>query len=70
MPAAGFKFLKEGALDLKANLVGQIAGSIGVLVAVFLVKELPLKVLTWIVVGVLIDTSIMMFYSAFKKNRL
>ncbi len=70
MPAAGFRFLKEGALDMKANLVGQIAGSIGVILAVFLVKELPLYVLTWIVVSVLGYTSIMMFYSAFKKKEV
>lgn len=68
MPSAGFKFLKEGALDLKANLVGQIAGSVGVLVAVFLVKQLPLTILSWIVVCVLLYTSVTMFYSAFKKK--
>ncbi len=68
MPAAGFRFLKEGALDLKANLVGQIAGTIGVILAVYVVKELPLYVLTWIVVCVLVYTSIMMFYSALKKK--
>lgn len=68
MPSAGFKFLKEGALDLKANLVGQIAGTIGVVVAVFLVKQLPLTILSWIVVCVLVYTSGMMFYSAFKKK--
>ncbi|MEG1779517.1 MAG: sulfite exporter TauE/SafE family protein [Oscillospiraceae bacterium] len=69
MPAAGFRFLKEGALDMKANLVGQIAGTIGVILAVFLVKELPLYVLTWIVICVLLYTSVMMFFSAFKKKK-
>ena len=68
MPSAGFKFLKEGALDLKANIVGQIAGTVGVVVAVFLVKQLPLTVLSWIVVCVLLYTSGMMFFSAFKKK--
>lgn len=68
MPAAGFKFLKEGACDLKANLVGQIAGSVGVVLAVWIVKELPLKILTWLVVCVLLYTSVTMFYSVFKKK--
>lgn len=70
MPAAGFRFLKEGALDMKANLVGQVAGTIGVILAVFLVRELPLYVLTWIVICVLIISSCMMFHSAFKKQEI
>ncbi|MEG2657861.1 MAG: sulfite exporter TauE/SafE family protein [Clostridiales bacterium] len=69
MPAAGIKFIKEGAYDIKANLAGQIFGTIGVVIAVLLVKELPITVLKWIVIAVLLYTSVIMFRSAYKSKK-
>ncbi|MEG0873822.1 MAG: sulfite exporter TauE/SafE family protein [Clostridiales bacterium] len=69
MPAAGMKFIKEGAYDLKANIAGQIFGTIGVVIAVLLVKELPITVLKWIVIAVLLYTSVVMFRSAYKSKK-
>ncbi len=68
MPVAGVQFIKDNNYDIKVTFIGQIAGSIGVLLAAFLVKELPIYILTWLVVCVLIYTSITMFYSAFRKK--
>ena len=60
MTAAGFTFVKEGAYDRKACLVGVIAGAIGIIIAVVFVKSLPLTVLTWIVIVAIFYASIMM----------
>ena len=41
-----------------------IPGAIAVLIAAFLVKSLPLSTLRWVVIGVIIYTSVVMFRSA------
>ncbi|WML36542.1 sulfite exporter TauE/SafE family protein [Clostridium sp. OS1-26] len=68
MPVASAKFVKEGAYDRKASMAITIFGAIGVLIAAYIVKSLPLKILTWLVIVVIIYTSIMMFRSATKKK--
>ena len=68
MPTAGFQFLKDNTYDIKVALIGQVAGTVGVLLAAFMVKALPIYILTWIIVVVLIYTSVTMFVSAFKKK--
>lgn len=69
MGSAGFYYVKEGAYDRKVCVIGAIAGSIGVAIAAFLVGEMPLYWLKWIVVAVLIYTSGLMIKSALKgKN--
>lgn len=64
MPSAGIKFVKEGAYDKKASLAITIFGIVGVLIAAYIVKELPLATLKWMVIAVIFYTSIMMFRSA------
>lgn len=68
MGSAGFHYVKEGAYDRKVCVIGAIAGSVGVLIAALLVKEMPLYWLKWIVVIVLIYTSVLMIRSARKKK--
>lgn len=68
MTAGGFSFVKAGAYDRKACLVGIIAGAIGIIVAVTLVKSLPLTVLTWIVIVAILYASIVMLRSGLKKT--
>jgi len=58
MPAASIKFVKEEAYNRKASLAITCGGVIGVLIAAYLVKSLPLSVLTWLVIAVIIYTSI------------
>lgn len=64
MPVASVKFIKEGAYDRKASMMITIAGSIGVFVAAFLVKSMPIAILMWVVIGVVFLTSILMLKKA------
>lgn len=68
MPAASIKFVKEAAYDIKASIAITIAGSVGVLIAAYIVKEMPLEILKWVVVCVILYTSITMLRAAMKNN--
>ena len=68
MPVASVKFVKEGAYDRKASMGVTIGGIVGVFVAAYLVKSLALDVLKWIVIAVILYTSITMLKSAFKNK--
>jgi uncharacterized membrane protein YfcA len=68
MPFASYKFIKNGAYSTKASMAIAILGSIGVLIAAYIVKSLPLNILKWVVVCVIIYTSAIMFKSA-KANK-
>lgn len=68
MPPASAKFIKEKAYNRKAAVGMAIPGSIGVLIAAFIVKELPLNILSWVVIAVVIYTSIVMLRSASKNK--
>ncbi|HBJ2608614.1 sulfite exporter TauE/SafE family protein [Clostridium botulinum] len=69
MPAASLKFVKEGAYDRKASLAITIFGLVGVFVAYYLVKSLPLDVLKWLIIVVILYTAVMMFNSASKVRK-
>lgn len=69
MPVASAKFIKEGAYNRMASISMTIAGSIAVIIAAFLVKSLPLEVLRWVVIGVVIYTSMVMLRAAFKRTQ-
>lgn len=62
-PSAGFKFIKEGTYDRKASLAITTFGVVGALIAVFLVKSIPLVALKWILFVVVTYTSFQMFKS-------
>ncbi len=64
MPAAAVKFVKEGAYDRRIAMGGTLAGIVGVLIAAYLVKTLPLNVLKWLVEGVIFYTSLTLFKSS------
>ncbi len=64
MPMASLKFIKEGAYNRRASLAFAAAGVVGVLIAAFLVKSLPMDVLRWIVIGVIIYTATVMLRAA------
>ncbi len=69
MPAASLKFVKEGAYDRKASMAITIFGLVGVFIAYYLVKSLPLDILKWLVIVVIIYTAAMMFNSASKAKK-
>ena len=69
LPVSSTKFAKEGAYNRKASLAINLFGIIGVLVAAYIVKEIPLSLLKWVVVAVVIFASMMMFNSARSSNK-
>jgi uncharacterized membrane protein YfcA len=69
MPVASVKFIQTGAYNRRASLVVTITGSIGVFIAYFIVKSLPLYILRWLVVAVLIYTAITLLYTFFKTRK-
>ena len=68
MPPASAKFIKEGAYNRKASVSMAIPGIIAVLIAAFLVQSLPLNTLRWVVIVVIIYTSLIMFKSALNNR--
>ena len=69
-PVSSVKFIKEGAYPRKASLIVGICGAVGVFVAAFIVKSLPIETLKWVVMAVLVYTGISMSLSATKKLKV
>lgn len=68
MPVASMRFVKEGAYNRKASMGFTVIGSLGIVIAVYLVKSLPMETLTWIVMAVVLYTSISMLRSALNSK--
>ena len=68
MPVASIKFVKEGAYNKLASIAIALAGLVGVWVAYAIVKSLPLDILKWVVVAVMVYTSVSLFMAATKKE--
>ncbi len=68
MPVCSVKFIKEGAYPRKASLLLGLFGAIGVFIAAYIVKSLPLDILRWLVIAVIFYTSISMLISANKDK--
>ncbi len=68
MPVASIKFVKEGAYARKASLWITICGILGVFVAVYVVKSMPMEVLRWLVDVVVLYTAITLLMSGMKKR--
>ena len=64
LPAAAIRFYRSGRFDRRIAFGLTVGGIPGVLVAAFLVKSLPLGVLKWVVVGVLLYTSMTLWMSS------
>ncbi|RKD23675.1 Uncharacterized membrane protein YfcA [Caminicella sporogenes DSM 14501] len=70
MPVASVKFVKEGAYDRRASMGITLGGIVGVIIAAYIVKSLPLNVLRWLVIGVILYTSITLIKSAVSTKDL
>lgn len=68
MPPASVKFIKSGAYNRKAAIAMAIPGMVAVLIAAFIVKSLPLDKLRWLVIIVIVYTSVMMLRAAYSKK--
>ncbi|AKN33667.1 permease [Clostridium carboxidivorans P7] len=70
MPFSSYQFIKSGAYSSKASVSIAVLGTVGVLIAAYIVKSLPLNVLKWVVTCVIIYTSSMMFKSARTSRKI
>lgn len=70
MAAGSTRFVREDAYDRKAALSLTIAGVMGVFLAAFVVKSLPLTFLKWLVCGIVLYTAVWMFISAGTKDHV
>ena len=66
LPSASIRYVKEKTYNRKAALAITLAGVVGVLIAAYIVKSLPIYYLTWLVIIVIFYTSITLLISSFK----
>ncbi|HYL69546.1 MAG TPA: sulfite exporter TauE/SafE family protein [Candidatus Limnocylindria bacterium] len=69
MPVGGYRFIRTGRYSPKAALGLAIGGIPGVLLAAYVIKELPLKYVRWVVVFAVLYTAVMLLRSAVEKSR-
>jgi uncharacterized membrane protein YfcA len=69
MPPASVKFIREGAYNRKASVSMALPGMVAVLIAALIVKSLPLDILRWLVIVVIVYTSVVMLRAGYvSKN--
>jgi uncharacterized membrane protein YfcA len=68
MPTAGFRFIAADRIDLRVVLGLAIGGIPAVLVAAFIVKELPIVWLRWGVVLVVLYAAVLLLRSALSSK--
>lgn len=64
LPTAAIRFYRAGRFDRRVALGLALGGVPGVLVAFYVVKSLDVRNLLWVVVGVLVYTSVTLFRAA------
>jgi uncharacterized membrane protein YfcA len=69
MPVAGLRFIASGSYDVRAAIGLALGGIPGVLIAAYIVKQLPLFWLRWLVVVVVLYAAVMMLRSAIREKR-
>jgi uncharacterized membrane protein YfcA len=68
MPPASYKFIKSGAYNKKAALGMAIPSILAVLIAAFIIKSMPLDTLRWLVLIIIVYTSVSMFWTTIKNK--
>jgi uncharacterized membrane protein YfcA len=66
---ASVKHIQIGQVDLRICLGLAIGGIPAVLVAAFIVKEMPVALLRWMVIAVVLYTAVVLFMAAMKGRR-
>lgn len=69
MPVAGARFIRSGTYDPRAALGLTLFGVPAVLLAAYIVKELPLDTVRWLVVVVVVYTATSMLWTARSEAR-
>lgn len=67
LPLAGIKYARTDAYDGRAALGLAIGGVPGVLVAAYVVKQLPLETLRWLVVAVVLYAGVSLWRTAVRR---
>ena len=65
MPIGSLRFIREQSYSLRVSLGLALGGIVGVLVAVYVVKQLSLSTVRWLVIVVVLYTAITMLVAAF-----
>lgn len=65
---ASIKFIKIGNYERKVSFYMIPAAMVGVLIAAYIVKTIPLKVLNWVAICVIYHTSLTLFLNSYKKK--
>jgi uncharacterized membrane protein YfcA len=68
MPIGSLRFIREQSYSLRAGLGLAIGGIPGVLIAAYIVKQMPLGAVRWLVIVVVVYTAITMLMSAFAER--
>lgn len=68
MPIASIRFIKEGNYARRPSIAITIGGIIGVFIAAFIVTSMPMNILTWLVIVVILYTSLSMLIPYFKER--
>lgn len=68
IPVAAVRFIREGSYAMRPALGLALGGIPAVLIAAFLVREMPLEYVRWVVIVVLIYTATSMLRSAFVES--
>ena len=68
MPIGGERFIRTGRYDISAALGLTIGGIPAVLIAVYVVKSMPMVWLRWLVVFVVVYAATLMLRSAFLER--
>ena len=69
MPVGSVRFIRKGSYNLRAALGLALGGIPAVLIAVYIVKTLPLIYVRWLVIVVVVYTSVMMLRSAMTERK-
>ena len=64
MPVGSLRFIRERSYSMRAALGLLVGGIPAVLLAAYIVKELPLYAVRWLVIVVVVYTSVSMLWSA------
>jgi uncharacterized membrane protein YfcA len=67
-PVASLRFFRTGRFAFGPALGLTIGGSVGVLIAIFIVRQLPLLALRWLVIVVVTYAAVSMLRSAFRER--
>ncbi len=69
MPVGSTQFIRKGSYNIKAALGLALGGIPAVLIAAYLVKEMDLKYVRWLVVVVVVYTAISLLRTAFSERK-